>query len=246
MPDSFNHFEVLEKSVPELDKKPSGVSYRQKLVLTSFDSGTWMIPSFSVEALIGKQKQVFQTDSFRVTVGYSPIDSSGQPREIKPIMQVIIDDYTWWYISGAILLLAILAWLVYRYMKRKSAGEGQHISSKLSPIDEAMQELDKLSLSTIESDELLRNYHSGLSYVLKNYNTRVSGKPGMSMTTDALLLYFSDKDVNRELISELASSLRVGDAVKFARYKPDISNSVHCLDTIRKFIRHIESLQNKT
>lgn len=66
------------------------------------------------------------------------------------------------------------------------------------------------------------------------------------MTTDALLLYFSDKDVNRELISELASSLRVGDAVKFARYKPDISNSVHCLDTIRKFIRHIESLQNKT
>src|SRR5580698_1773391 len=82
--DSIPHFEIIEKASPDSTISAAGASYHLEWKLTSFDSGTRVIPALSVT--IGKQ--VYKTDSLAVEVSYGKVDTSGDYHDIKTIIDI--------------------------------------------------------------------------------------------------------------------------------------------------------------
>src|SRR6476620_9477348 len=82
LPDSINHFDVLDKGVFDSTRDNGAYNLRRSIIFTSFDSGSWYIPSLPITIGSGNDAKRFLTDSVLVNVGYAPADSSGELRDI--------------------------------------------------------------------------------------------------------------------------------------------------------------------
>jgi uncharacterized membrane-anchored protein YhcB (DUF1043 family) len=243
IPDSIQHFDIVDKGKADtVDYKDNSKAIEQTITLTSFDSGSWVFPSLDVRYAQADQQHFYklQTDSIAINVSYSPPDSTNQLRDIKPIMEVNVANYTWYYIAGGFVILLILGYLVWRFLKKRKQNPRADVNLKLSPYDEAMQELAKLDQLNLNSAEDVKQYHSGLSDIFRRYNGRKQNKNLLNKTTGDILIEMKKNDLARENISMLATALRCSDAVKFARYIPLPTESKDCLVKIKETIHLIE------
>jgi len=235
VPDTVQHFEIVEIGKADtIDFKDNSKNIEHTITITSFDSGRWVFPSIPI-VQIGADQQIF-SDSFYVNVSYSPPDSTDQLRDIKPIIGVSVTDYFWYYIiSGAVLLL-ILVILLYRYFKGNKKIKPATPVSKLSPVDEAMQALNKLAQYNLDDAAVIKQFHAQLADVFKNYVGRKQSKNLLNETTGDLLISIKNYSIQAEDVSKLATALRCTDAVKFAKYLPQSDESMDCLQKIKATI----------
>jgi len=248
LPDSIPHFEVVDPGKADTTTyKDDSKAIEQTITFTSFDSGKWTIPAFQInfDPLVDDTTLNLTTDPVPVNVMYSPPDSTNELRDIKPVMDVTIPDYTWYYVAGGILLLCIIGYFTWRYLKNKKQKPAAVFASKLSPYDEAMQELKKLDQYNLQDAAEIKAYHSRLSEIFKRYISRKENKDLDGRTTSELLIQMKD-DLSKENISALATALRCSDAVKFAKYLPTMIESAESKDKIKETINLIEQKTRPT
>lgn len=244
LPDSIPHFEVVERGkIDTVDFKDDSKNIEQVITITSFDSGRWVFPSLPVQFAgeAGQPPLTFATDSFYVNVSYSPPDSTNQLRDIKPIIKVSVTDYFWYYIIGGGILLLIIAILLYRYFKKNKKEKPAAVVSNLSPVNEAMQDLDKLSQYNLQDASEVKLFHIKLADIFKNYLGRKQYKNLTNETTGDLLISIKNNNIPQDDISKLATALRCTDAVKFAKYLPLPDESMDCLQKIKESIMVTET-----
>lgn len=245
IPDSIAHFEIVETGKTDtINFKDNSKAIEQTITITSFDSGRWVFPALPVEfsennpqgPAGGQPARIEMTDSFFVNVSYSPADTTNQLRDIKPIIKVSVTDYSWYYIAGGVILLLLIVYLLYRYFKKKPELKPAVNSTGLSPFDEAMEELKKLSQYNLQDAAGIKMYHTKLSVIFKNYLGRRQQKELLGKTTGDLLISMKEIDLPAENISNIANALRCNDAVKFAKYLPLTNESDACLQKIKDTI----------
>lgn len=243
IPDSIPHFDIVETGkVDTVNFKDDSKAIEQIITFTSFDSGRWMFPALAVEfaGASGQPSQKTYTDSFFVNVFYAPPDSTNQLRDIKPIITVSIIDYSWYYIIGGVILLLVIVFLLYRYFKKKKKLTPETQVSGLSPFDEAMAQIKKLTQYNLEDAAEIKMYHTKLSAIFKNYLARKQGLNLLNKTTGDLLISMKEVNLPAENISNLATALRCSDAVKFAKYLPSSNQSEDALQKIKETINLTE------
>ena len=245
LPDSIPHFELLSRTKLDTSINNGVYSLHQTIVFTSFDSGQWYIPSFPVLIQKGNGYKKFETDSVLVNVGYSPADSTNQLRDIKPVMEVEVQDYFWWYVAAAILGFLIIVILIYLYIKKRKRKPLPFLYSNLSPYDEAMQELGLLSGYDPGMPAELKQYHTSLATIIKKYYSRTSQENVLNKPTGDFLLKLKQQQYDTDLISSLAEALRTGDAVKFAKYLPAVPESLSCTEKVKNAIERMHQ-KNKS
>ena len=249
IPDSIPHFEIVETGKPDTTNfKDDSKAIEQTIIFTSFDSGKWVFPSLPVEfaGAAGQAPQIVNSDSFVVNVGYAPADSTNQLRDIKPIIKVSVFDYFWIYVAGGVLLLLLIAFLSYRYFKKKKKDAPASATSSLSPFDEAMAELKNLSQYNLQDAAEIKQYHIKLADIFKNYLGRKQGKNLFNKTAGDLLTNMKEVSLSAESVSELATALRCTDAVKFAKYLPSPDQSEDALQKIKETITLTEHKTHNT
>ncbi len=237
IPDSIPHFDIIDQG--KYDTTDGGVySMRQTILFTSFDSGLWKFPAFpvTISSPTAGAKTIL-SDSFLVKVNYSPMDSTEDLRDIKPVMDVFVVDRTWiYYLVGAILAL-ILAYIIYRYFKNRKKKAPPVFNTKLSPYEEAMKGLNQLLKST---DADAKQYHSSISDIFKRYYSRKNNQNLMADTTGDILVRLKEKGRSSDLVSSTAEVLRFGDAVKFAKYRPTEAENQQAVSSMKQVIEFIE------
>ncbi|MBL7701845.1 MAG: hypothetical protein JNM14_06315 [Ferruginibacter sp.] len=247
LPDSIPHFEIVETAKPDtVNFKDDSKAIEQTITITSFDSGSWVFPPLPVEfaGVGGQPSKWVNTDSFLVNVSYAPADSTNQLRDIKPIMKVSVPDLFWVYIAGGAVLLLIIIYILYRHFKKKKKEAPATPVSKLSPYDEAVAELKKLSQFNLQDAAEIKQYHIKLADIFKNYLGRKQHKNLFNKTAGELLVNVKELGLPAENISELATALRCTDAVKFAKYLPLSNESEDCKHKIAEAIKLIEQTTN--
>lgn len=230
IPDSIPHFDIVEtgKASPT----------EQTLTITSFDSGRWVFPALPVAA--AKDFNQLSTDSFYVNVSYAPADTSNQLRDIKPIINVYVPDYFWYFVIGGGVLLLLIIYLLYRYFTNRKKTMPSTPAVKLSPFDEAMLGLQHLAQLDLEDAASIKTYHVQLAEIFKNYLGRKQGKNLLNKTTGDLLISMKEVNLPAAHISALATALRSTDAVKFAKYLPLPNESEDSLQKIKTIIELTE------
>lgn len=237
IPDSIPHFDIIEQNKYDTVDEHGIYTLRQTILFTSFDSGIWKLPAFPVTISYPNKAPVKGlTDSVLIQVGYSPADSTNELRDIKPVMDVFVVDRTWIYIAVGILLLIILGFLLYRYFRNRKKKAPPVFNSNLSAFDEAMKALNQLQ-QTANIDA--KAYHTTLSGIFKKYYSRKTNKNLMTNTTGDLLLLLKTH-TNSEIVSAAAEALRSGDAAKFAKYLPSVSENNQSLQQVKQSIEYLE------
>jgi hypothetical protein len=238
IPDSIPHFDIIEQNKYDTVDEHGVYTLRQTILFTSFDSGIWKLPAFPVTISYPNKAAVKAlSDSVLIQVGYSPADSTNELRDIKPVMDVFVVDRTWIYIAAGVLLLFILAYLLYRYLKNRKKKAPPVFDSNLSPFEEAMKALNQLQ-QTANIDA--KTYHTNLSHIFKKYYSRKTNKNLMTSTTGDLLIILKTHVNSPEIISAAAEALRSGDAAKFAKYLPSVSENTQSLQQVKQTIEHLE------
>ncbi len=241
IPDSIPHFDIINQGKYDTTDAAGVYTLRQSILFTSFDSGVWKIPSFPVSiSFPNKATQKFLSDSFLVRVGYSPADSTGQLRDIKPVMEVFVIDRQWMYIAAGVLLALILAYFIYRYFKTRKKKIPPVFNAAQSAYDEAMKALQKMQKEPPTDKASLKIYYGSLSDIFKKYYSRKANSNLMSITTGDLLLRLQTQVKDAQVVSGAAESLRCGDAVKFAKYNPPTTQTEQSVLQIKTAIDFLE------
>ncbi|MBP6431928.1 MAG: DUF4381 family protein [Ferruginibacter sp.] len=241
VPDSMPHFEIVEQSKLDSSVKEDNLIMQQTITLTSFDSGIYKTPSFKIDVLSNGTKQSFFTDSIAINIGYAVADSTNQLRDIKPIIEAEDLSPLWILlaiIAAAILLLIILIFIAVKLFKKK---RGNANVSRQSAYDEAMQHLQKLKAYSFQDNLSTKKYYLELSTLLKHYISRKQNKTFYSSTTSDILVYCKSKTMAANDLSILANTLRIGDAVKFAKYLPTNEENEESWQTIKTVIDLLEN-----
>lgn len=240
LPDSIAHFEVVDRGKVDSVTDNNITTLQRTITYTSFDSGRWNTPALPVNFIAASNNPVnLFTDSIPVNVMYSVADSSGQLRDIKPIMEVTVTDYFWYYIAGGVLTLLLIIYLLWNYFKKRKPSSVVSRSSR-SAYEDAMAELEKLKQYNLQQKETIKIYHTRLSDIFREYIGRKQNKNLMNSTSSDVLITLSAFSLDSDNIAATAAALRTGDAVKFAKYIPSVIESEESIEKIKRSIQVTE------
>jgi Domain of unknown function (DUF4381) len=244
VPDSLQHFELVEKSKIDsvfTNQKLSGLS--QTFTLTSFDSGKWIFPSFKISFSPVKDDTTLSifTDSLPVTVSYSVADTTSTLKDIKAIREVEVFNPVWYWVAGVLLLLLIVCLIVWWYCRNKKNVKLQPLLSKLSPYEEAMQELGKLKTFNLSVPKEVQQYHNRLIEIFRHYLSRKENTDYLNKTTSDILINLKNSYLNKNITDKAAAALRFSNAVKFAKYIPPVADNEANQQLVKETIDLIES-----
>ncbi len=239
IPDSIDHFEMVERQKTDSSENGGMLNVKRLIIITSFDSGVWTIPSFVInfDPLTGNTALKLFTDSIQINVSYSPMDSTKTFHDIKTIIEVKDEWPFWMWIAAglsALLLVGLIYYLVKNLIKKKPQAV---FTSKLSPLEEAMQSLNELQMQQLLAKGEVKQFYSKLSDIFKRYISRKTSSDFFSLTTDEILMRVSEINISKENNVLIANSLRMSDAVKFAKYLPGKPDSETAFLDIKKIIQ---------
>lgn len=241
VPDSLPHFEILHKSKSDSTDKAGNYLVTQRMVITSFDSGSWTLPALPMKIRNSSNQAVYSlnADPVTINVGYMPTDSSGALRDIKLVFKVFYIENDWWFWAIGIALALLLLYLIIRYFRNRPKKVKEEAESKLSAIEEARQKLDKLKKEEPGNLPELKIFYSTLSETFKKYYSRTYRSKLINKTTAQTLMDMQQNKIAPDVVSETAALLRLADAVKFAKYNPSYAENK---DALIKMASVIETL----
>ncbi len=225
--DTLPHFEVMEVSRVDTQLIQNGVLYKQNILITSWDSGSWVIPPIT----LGGAK----SSPIPINVGHTPFDVNEPYNEVKSILEVPkAKGPQWhWYLIGAVLLI-MLFYLFFPEGKKKEEPE-----YKGNAFDDAQQELHQLKTQGLaEKDPKL--FYTKLVQIFRDYLFRKKKWYSYSKTTDDLVELMNKLNLDKEQQAHLRQTLMVTDMVKFAKYKPGSEENAQSFQNIQKAITTIE------
>jgi len=248
---TFSPLEMIESYKIDTTKNKAKYNLIKKYGLTQFDSGVYIIPRQKI--VIGT-KTIF-TDSIKVEVNNIVVDTTKQGLyDIKSFIKVEKSSSDFWkYFSLGFLVLALISFLLYRFIWRTKPLTKEEKIALLPPYDRAKLALQKLDESSYLQNEELKDYYSELTFIIRKYLNEKVYDHALESTTDELidrLILLKDGnqiEISKEDIKNLENILKRADLVKFAKSTPDVELAKLDRNTIDVEIDHVkESLPEPT
>jgi hypothetical protein len=224
LPDTFNKLEIVERG--KIDTIPNGdiITYKQRLLVTGFDSGVFVIPRFTFTAIpTSGDPYIVQTDSFPILVQTVEVDTTKPFIGIKGIMTVksIWTDYIW-YIVGGLLFVGLAIFVFFYFIKNKKTAIP--VAAPPPPVESLQQQALKM-LTKLEQKQLwqagqVKEYYSELTDIVRSYIEARYDVPTLELTTDEILHSAKRHGELSRHIELLGSILYLADLAKFAKAEP--------------------------
>ncbi len=222
IPDTFNHLEVVERGKIDTLQQGGAVTYKQRLILTGFDSGIFKIPAFVFPVIPNSgNAYTVQTDSFNLAVATVPVDTT---KAFKPIKGIIYVKPSWldyiWYIIGGIVFVILIVFVVIYFVRNKKIAPPPPAGPVETLQDHTLRLLSELDARQLWQKKQVKEYYVELTDIVRNYIEARFHTAVMELTTDELLYKVQ---LHRELQpyhSLLADILHTADLAKFAKAQP--------------------------
>jgi hypothetical protein len=237
--DTIPHFEIIAKGKTDTTDNIDGKQFHQELTITSFDSGTVVLPPLILQ-VNGKS---YATDSIPIEVSYAPLDISKDYRDIKEIEEV--PKPKWMvlipWILGVFTLIAIGV-IVYLLRKPKKAPPvAQPAQPKLGAYEEALQALEELRKHGMKNGEV-KIYYSRLNDILRVFMFRKLKVATLEKTNEELIAQLRKTPMDKESFNQLVHALQIADFVKFAKYQPDEKDNEKNFAVIETAIKTLNNI----
>jgi hypothetical protein len=224
--DTINEFvEIVSKSridtvIPD-KSDPYRFYQEQNIVLTSFDSGYYVVPPFQFVI----NNDTVETEAFLLEVNTLEVDTTQGIFDIKQPLSEPFSFLDWlkenWWWMVAILVLAVAIYLLVRYLKNRKPKE---VVEEIIPIIPyhviALEKLEKLKQEELWQKGKVKLYHSHISEILRDYLEHRYQINALEETTAEIIYGLRLQLISSEQMNKLTQTLTLADLVKFAKEQP--------------------------
>ncbi len=248
--------EILQKSKIDTsystDKKQ--LLLQQVIRITSFDSGYYVIPPIPIKfkAQDDQLIQYTETEAILLEVSSVPVNMEEEIKDIKAPLEA---PYTFRealpWIIGLLLSIAI-GFAIYYYLKKRKKEEPVFkVSSKpkIPPHRIALDALDNLRHKKVWQSGLIKDYHTELTDIVREYISNRFYIHALEMTTDEILDALNATATNDLAKQKIRQTFTMADLVKFAKMQPLPLEHDTSLNNAIDFVKetmHLETPENKT
>ena len=221
----------IKNGIKELDAK---------LLITSFDSGSYKLPLplFIVNphkedvSALSFETPVLSVNTIQVdTTGFVPMDIKGQIKYPVTFKEVVP-----WVLLGLVVLA--IPYLLLRYIKYKRENKnffGKPIVQD-PPHIVALRELDKIHSQKLWQNGKEKLFYTGITDALREYIERRYGVNAMEKTSSEILASLKGEAIEEKVYKELDELFQVADLVKFAKYVPSVGENEEAIPSAVRFV----------
>ncbi|MDY4512715.1 MAG: hypothetical protein SPE10_04625 [Paludibacteraceae bacterium] len=211
----------------------------QSYVLTSFDSALYFIDA---QPFVDGSDTLY-SNPLSLKVVSIPVDTAQHAiADIKPVYAPPFDWPLFWLIvliTLGVVALAVIGFFVYRYVKRHAAPSAEVAEPQdLRPAHEiALERLDVIKAEKLWQQNRAKEYHTQLTDVVRDYIARRFGICAVEQTSAEILAGIqSELSGQKTVYADLKTLLTTSDLVKFAKYKPLVSEDEKSLALAYQFV----------
>lgn len=211
----------------------------QSYVLTSFDSALYFIDA---QPFVDGTDTLY-SNPLSLKVVSIPVDTAQHAiADIKPVYAPPFDWPLFWLIvliTLGVVVLAVIGFFVYRYVKRHAASSAEVAEPQdLRPAHEiALERLDVIKAEKLWQQNRAKEYHTQLTDVVRDYIARRFGICAVEQTSAEILAGIQPELSGQKTVyADLKTLLTTSDLVKFAKYKPLVSEDEKSLALAYQFV----------
>lgn len=226
--------------VDTLSIKKGKVDLEWKMVLTSFDSGSYYLPNMI--ALVSHKDGTVDTvffDGPSIEVNTIPIDTATfQPYDIKGQIKypaTFKEIATWALIA---ILVAGLVYIIVRYIKTRRENRtffGKPVE-KDPPHIVALRNLEKIRGQKLWQNDKQKQFYTAVTDTVRQYIADRYEIPAMEQTSNEMFEELNEKDVSPELLKPVKDLFATADFVKFAKYTASAEDNEDAIPTAVRFV----------
>lgn len=236
---SLGSFEVL--AARALPTQADGDGSRSVAVfsLAAFELGALEIPSFDVTVVASDgSSETLSTDRYGIEVVTVGADETGDIREIRGPLGIPLSTVVVALWGLVILIVGALAYMLFRRFRRSGPVADEPAPG---PPPRPAHEIALEALVRIESSHLLdrgqvKEYHIGVSDVLRRYVEARFGVTALELTTWEIIEGLERSGVASDFREGLRRFLDQCDLVKFAKVRPGADASRDVLARGRQLV----------
>ena len=217
--------EIIQKG--KLDTTENLIS--QNFIITAWDSGSYYVPPISFSANS-------KTEGLLLTVQTIILEEGAELKDIKQPMEAPIGWSDIWPWLAGILILALIIYLLRKYVFNKKEEEKTEKAKVITPADiTALQQLTKLDKAQLWQGGGVKEYHSELSEIIRRYTENRFNFIALELATDEIISELKSK-VNNEQLASITILLQRADLAKFAKSKPDEDENKESMHLAKHFV----------
>jgi hypothetical protein len=214
--------ELIEPAKNDTTKSPDGhLLVKQHYTVTSFKDSLIYIPPYPF--ILNGDTVWSNSLSLKVVQPFKVDTASNTIADIKPVFDPKFD---WWglfqIILIVLLILAILIGgyiLIRKYWQKKPVFEKSEPEIILPAHVIALNQLDKIKNEKSWQQGRIKEYHTELTDVLREYIERIFNIKSMEMTSEEILNHLTSiRSAKKSAFEGLKQILQIADLVKFAKW----------------------------
>jgi len=219
--DSLKNIDVLEISDPKAEENENGKTVKYNYVLSRFDSAKVTIPPIKIEYRTKGDSTLKSVLSNPVTFNIHRMDVAMQEeiKDIKPPIRLF--NYLFIIYIVAALLILVISYFIYRkYFKNKPQPVIIPKKEKISLHQLALRKLDQLDKEELWQKGFVKDYHSKITDIIRDYFEKQFGLPALERTTTESLKLLSKHPSGIKVLDITSQFFNNADLVKFAKFTP--------------------------
>jgi len=250
--------DTLTKDIEIVSKSKIDTAYTQDqqlfltqtFVITSFEDSIHDIPPFKFRM----DSNYFATDSFKIGVGFNidsnlvaKIDTTQKIRifDINPPINIPLTFKEFWqtygmYIVGSIILILLTLLIIYIVNRKKANKPFIKIEKPREPAHViALRKLDKLKESKLWQKELVKEYYTELTDIMREYiENRYEIQTFEKTSNEIIKSLEMSQLINDDIINKIRFVLNISDLVKFAKGLPLAGDNDQSFDYVLYFVKN--------
>ena len=219
--DTLKNIDVISISDPIAKENETGKSVKYNCVLSRFDSAEVTIPPIKIEYRTKGDSTLKFVLSNPVTFNIHRLDVSMKEeiKDIKPPIRLF--NYLFLIYIGIALVILMIGYFVYRrYFKNKPQPEVKVKIEKIPLHQITLRKLNQLELEELWQKGFLKDYHSRITDIIREYFEKQFGIPALERTTTESLKLLRHHPKGIKVLDTTSQFLNNADLVKFAKYSP--------------------------
>lgn len=225
----------------------SQATITQSYTITSFDAGTYTIPSY----LFGSAGGVLKSNELTLQVQTVKVDTTKGIYDIKQPIMVSYSFVDWfkdnwyWVIIPLLLIAAVIGLIVYLKNRPKPQPIVKVVKPTVPAHIIALGKLTEIQGKKLWQQEQTKQYYIELSDVLREYLENRYHLKTHEKTTDEILSDLRRIDIIDDSRRALKQILVLSDLVKFAKEKPLPLENEQVLEQAITFVKNTQQVTVK-
>lgn len=218
-----------------LKTRRGNVYLEGNVIITSFDSGAFVLPRYDVEVVRpdGSSDTLhFGQDTLHVTT--IPVDTASFVlNDIKPQIGYPVTAMEILPWVAGVIAVALIVWLVVWLLGRR--GIVRNVPKEPAHIT-ALRKLDSYRGNKLWEPAKQKMFYTGVTDAVREYIDARYGISAMEMTTAEIFTELKDKDIAPGLYEDLKTLFERADFVKFAKYVASEQENTTAVPVAVKFV----------